>query len=157
MTKQEYTEKFDAKIKEIVSWFEDNNDAFTACIESLDAWNGFLGDDRFYLMEEINELYPNALDAMTRAYYGHDGECYSTDERGEKHYAEFCPNRDYFTFDGYGNFVSYDAPDYSDKIDSYAVNELYDNRSRVTEIEDYLDLSILFDELDEIYCDGWDE
>lgn len=142
--------KRDEIVKEIIKYFEDNDKLFTACIEDLDSYNGYLGDDRFYYMDEIDEIYSDPLEALRRAYYGHDGEVYETDERGEKHYAPFCPNREYFTFNGYGNFVSYDEKDYSDHLDEYAVDAMQENRREIYGINDDETLRGLFDQLDEI-------
>ena len=50
-------------------------------------------DDCIYTMEDFNELYHSAepMEIATRIFYG-----------------DFCPNHDFFMFNGYGNPVSFD-------------------------------------------------
>ncbi len=137
-------------LKNIIEYFEQNEDVFNDCIEDLDSYNGYLGDDRIYSMDELDELYngQEPTEILRRAFYGYDAETWHTDSHGEKEYGPFCPNRDYFTFNGYGNFVSMDYKDYSDKLDDYAVESMAENRSNLYYIDNNSDLSELFDELD---------
>ena len=39
--------KADAIINTIIEWFEENQEVFTYCIEELDNYNGYLGDERY--------------------------------------------------------------------------------------------------------------
>lgn len=135
----------------IISFFEENEDIFNACIEELDAYNGYLNDDRYYSMDEIDEIYNNVdpLELLYRAYYGHDAETYHTDEYGRKEYGEFNPNRDYFRYNGYGNLVSADYKDYSAYLDGYCIEAMSENRSEICSIDDDEELKALFDELEE--------
>ena len=123
-------------IEELINYFESNEEDFNNTIEGLDSYDGYLGDDRYYEMEMINEFYADTepLELMNRIFYGHDEDNTWTDERGEKHYAEFNPNREYFTFNGYGNLVSSDYKDYSAHLDEWFIE-------RVIERADDLDLS----------------
>ena len=123
-------------IEELINYFESNEEDFNNTIEELDSYDGYLGDDRYYEMEMINEFYADTepLELMNRIFYGHDEDNTWTDERGEKHYAEFNPNREYFTFNGYGNLVSSDYKDYSAHLDKWFIE-------RVIERADDLDLS----------------
>ena len=134
-SKQEIYEK----IKE---YFNGNTDVFNRCIEELDNWNGYLGDDRYYYMEELDELYADTkpTELLDRVYYGHDKE------NGSE--SEFCPNRDYFRYNGYGNLVSADFKDYSDHLDDEFINELVDNRNNIDIIDDVEELKELFDMLE---------
>lgn len=144
MTRQE-------AIENIIAYLEEHTETANRVIEDLDSWNGYLGDDRFYSMEDLNEFMTglDPIDIIQRAFYGHDGETWTENKYGEKEYGPFNPNRDYFMFNGYGNLVSYDYIDYSDKIDKWLVEELEENRSHVDSIDDYIELSILFDDLEE--------
>ena len=72
-----------------------------------------------------------------------------TDSSGNKEYGMFNPNRNYFYFNGYGNLVSSDYKDYSDKLDEYAIEEMSENRNYIDSIENDNILSGLFDELEE--------
>ena len=137
-------------IKKIIAYFEENEDTFTECIEELDSYNGYLVDGRYYSMDEFNELYNGVdpIEILQRAYFGRDNDTWHTDASGNKIYGEFNPNREYFTFNGYGNLVSSDYKDYSDKLDEYFVEALLENRSYIDAIEDDEELTALFDELE---------
>lgn len=137
-------------IKDIIEYFEENESIFERCIEELDSYNGYLNDDRYYEMEYLNEFYQGTdpIDILYRAYYGHDADSWTTNSHGEKEYSEFNPNREYFTYNGYGNLVSTDYKDYSSHLDSYCVESMSDNRYYIDTIDEYDDLKVLFDELD---------
>ena len=139
-------------IKDIIEYFENNDDIFTECIEELDSYNGYLGDDRYYSMDELDEFYSGTepSEILRRAYYGYDSETYTTDTSGNKEYGEFNPNRDYFTYNGYGNLVSADYKDYSAHLDNYAVESMSENRCYIDTIENYDELAALFDELEAV-------
>ena len=137
-------------IEKIIAYFEENTDIFNDCIEELDSYNGYLGDNRYYPMDELDELYCNAkpLEILRRAFYGHDEDTYHTDSYGNREYGAFNPNRDYYTYNGYGNLVSSDYRDYSGYIDRYAVEEMAENRYYIDTIDDNEELAELFDELE---------
>lgn len=137
-------------LKKIIEYFENNEDIFNTCIEELDSYNGYLNDDRYYQMEELNEFYHGSspLEILERAYYGRDDDTWTTDANGNKSYGEFNPNREYFYYNGYGNLVSSDYKDYSAHLDHYAIEEMNENRRYIDSIDDNDELSALFDELD---------
>ena len=137
---------------DIIQYFKDNEETFYSCIEELDAYNGYLGDDRYYEMYMLNEFYSNCspLEVLERAYYGRDADSWTTDARGDRTYGEFNPNRDYFRYNGYGNLVSTDYPDYSDHLDEYLIDALQENRDYIDTIDDNDDLRALFDALEDI-------
>ena len=120
-------------------------------MEELDSYNGYLGDDRYYNMDELNDLYSGQepQEILFRAFYGFDADTWMTDSRGDKEYRAFNPNREYFYFNGYGNLVSSDYKDYSDKLDGYAIEAMSENRNYIDSIEDDNILADLFDELEE--------
>lgn len=136
--------------EKIIAYFEEYEELFNYCIEELDGYNGYLGDDRYYDMEELDDLFCNtpAIDLLNRAFFGHDEDTWTTDSRGDREYGPFNPNRDYFTFNGYGNLVSSNRKDYSGFLDTYAVESMAENRSYIFTIESDEDLSALFDELE---------
>ena len=138
-------------VKKIIEFFNENEDIFNSCIEELDSYNGYLGDDRYYSMDEIDEFYSGTdpLELLRRAYYGRDDDNYTTDSSGNKTYGEFNPNRDYFYYNGYGNLVSSDYKDYSHKLDEYAIEEMSENRQYIDSIDGDDDLAALFDELEQ--------
>lgn len=145
------TTKRDQAIADIIAFFEDNEEVFNDCIEELDSHNGCLGDDRYYYMEDLDEIYRDTdpTELLARAFHGYDEESWHTDSSGNKVYDEFCPHRDYFRFNGYGNLVSADYKDYSAQLDHWAVEAMQDNRRYIYTIDDYPELTALFDALDE--------
>lgn len=124
----------DEMIEKALAYFKDNEDDFVTAIEVLDSWNGYLGDDRVYNMEDIDEFYKETppSELMARIYYGYDADSTVSDDKGEamKH-GEFCPNRNYYYYNGYGNLVSTDYKDYSWKLDSWFIESLYDNYAHI--------------------------
>lgn len=138
-------------IKKILAYFEENEDIFNQCIEELDSYNGFLGDNRYYYMETLNKFYNGVepTEILTRAFYGRDDESWHTDASGNKIYGAFNPNRDYFYYNGYGNLVSANYKDYSAYLDENTVQEMNDYRNHIDSIDDDCDLSELFDELEQ--------
>mgnify|MGYP003291755914 CR=1 FL=1 len=115
-------------IKKIIAYFEENNDIFNECIIQLDDYNGYLGDDRFYDMDLLNEIYSGVepLEILRRAFFGHDEDNWHTDSHGNKEYASFNPNRDYYKYNGYGNLISTDYPDYAFKLGEAVTNKIVD-------------------------------
>lgn len=134
-------------IKAIEEYFKENEDVFNDCIESLDSYNGYLGDDRYYSMDELDELYSgeSATEILQRAFYGYD-----EDTSTEESHTEFNPNRDYFRFNGYGNLVSANYKDYSAQLDHWAIESMAENRSYIDPIDEDETLSRLFDEYEEM-------
>lgn len=133
--------------QELKNLFEDDNTLFNDTIEELDSYNGYLGDDRYYPMEEIDELLSdyNVTDILYRAFYGYNQDDYTTDNYGMKYYCSFNPNCDYFRFNGYGNLVSAWDEDYSDYLDDYFIDSLLENRSYLSL---NADVEALLDELE---------
>ena len=147
-------------IQTIEEYFKENEDVFNDCIEELDSYNGYLGDDRYYEMEMLDELFngESNIYILQRAYYGWDEDSYQVNERGEKeHYNSFCPNRDYFKFNGYGNLVSTDYKDYSDHIDTWAIENMIENREYIDAIDDDETLKELFDAIENIDDDEMED
>ena len=137
-------------VKKIIEYFEENENVFNNCIEELDSYNGYLGDDRYYYMEDLKDFYNGVdpIELLERAYYGHDADAWHTDGSGNKEYGAFNPNRDYFTYNGYGNLISTDYKDYSAHLDKYVIESMSKNRHYIDSIDDNDELSALFDELE---------
>ena len=138
-------------ISDIIKYFKENEDVFNDCMEELDSYNGYLGDDRYYNMDELNDIYggQEPQEILFRAFYGFDADTWMTDSSGNKEYRAFNPNREYFYFNGYGNLVSSDYKDYSANLDRYAIEAMSENRNYIDSIEDDDILADLFDELEE--------
>lgn len=126
---------------DIMGFFEDNESAFIECIEDIDNYNGYLGDDRYYEMEMLDEFFSGdtPTEILRRTYYGHDADTWHN-------YGGFNPNREYFHFNGYGNLVSSSYKDYSCFNDIYLVQALSNNREHIVSIGEYEELAELFDE-----------
>lgn len=146
MKKYERPKTHDEIVKEIIEAFEADEDIFNKCIDELDSYNGYLGDDRYYTMDMLDEIYGETepTEILARAFYGYD-ETYGSGDNREA----FNPNRNYFRFNGYGNLVSNDFRDYSDHIDKWAVESMSENRRWIDSIEDDSKISALFDDLEE--------
>ena len=119
-------------VKELLTYYQQNEDDFNHDIEELDSWNGCLYDRRLEPMEMLDEIYQgkDVTEILRRAYYGHDDDSWHIED-GEKVYDEFNPNRDYFYFNGYGNLVSTDERDYSDFLDENYVQDIIDNENNL--------------------------
>ena len=141
----------ETKFDKIIEFFNDHEELFNDCIEELDSYNGYLGDDRYYRMDDLDELYLDTepTELLRRAFYGYDEDDWTTDSSGNKIHGPFNPNRDYFTFNGYGNLVSADYKDYSAHLDHYAIKAMYNHRRWIDSIDEDDELSALFDELEE--------
>lgn len=141
----------EAVINAIVDYFQEHEDVFTDCIEELDSYDGYLGADLYYSMEELDEIFSETApsELLQRAFFGHDENDWTLDRYGNKEYGAFNPNRDYFRFNGYGNLVSADCKDYSAHLDHYAVESMSENRSYIDSIDENDDLAALFDALEE--------
>ena len=137
--------------REIIEYFKNNEDIFNDCMEELDSYNGYLGDSRYYMMDELNELH-NGIEPseiLRRAFFGYDEDTWTTDKSGEKNYCPFNPNNEYFRYNGYGNLVSAEYKDYTEQLDKYAVESMSENRYYVDSIDNDEELNALFDELEE--------
>ena len=136
--------------KKIIAYFDKHEDIYNAAAEELDAYNGYLGDDRYYSMDELDELYNSTepTEILFRAFYGYDEETYNTDASGNREYGPFNPNREYFRYNGYGNLVSADYKDYTGLLDHYIIESMLENRDYIDTIDNDPELSELFDELE---------
>lgn len=115
----------DEAVKKILNYFEENEDDFNDAIQALDDYNGYLNDDRIYPMYLLNEFYAGTDpdEILRRAFYGYNGD-YINDSGN--HPEPFNPNADYFYFNGYGNLVSTNYIDYSDRLDEWFINTYID-------------------------------
>ena len=117
----------------LMELFENDTELFNSTIEELDGWNGYLGDDRYYSMDELPELFhgSNTIDLLNKAYFGRDDDNWHTDASGNKIYDSFNPNREYFCFNGYGNLVSTNYKDYSAYLDNYFIDAIIENQDHL--------------------------
>lgn len=115
--------------QKLLAYYKENTEDFNHDIEELDDYNGYLCDDRYFSMEELDDLYQgfDPLTLLRLAFYGYD-EDNSTLEKN----AQFNPNRDYFYINGLGNLVSTDQQDYSDFLNEDFVEEIIENVQNLT-------------------------
>ena len=144
------TRSRDVIVADILAYYKEDENAFINSVEELDSWNGFLGDDRWEDMEELDAMFEgkSVTYILDRAFYGYDADTWCTNSHGEKEYSMFNPNRSYFRFNGYGNLVSSDYKDYSDYCDENTVEELEKEYYRLDTITDNDELNELFEELE---------
>ena len=137
-------------IDDIITYFENNKDVFNDCIEELDGYNGYLGNDRYFDMEELDDFYRDSdpTELLQRVYFGYDEDDVIIDQWGEQHSREFNPMRDYFRYNGYGNLVSTNYKDYSAHLDHYAIEAMSEDRYYIESIDNDEELTTLFDELE---------
>ena len=135
---------------EIIAYFDDHEDIYNEAAEELDAYNGYLGDDRYYSMDELDDLYNGTepTEILYRAFYGHDEDVWHTDASGNREYGPFNPNREYFKYNGYGNLVSSNYKDYGSHLGHYIIESMLENREYIYTINNDPELSKLFDELE---------
>lgn len=135
---------------EIIAYFEEHEDTYNAAAEELDAYNGYLGEDRYYSMDKLDEFYSGTepSEILRRAFYGYDEAAWITDASGNREYGAFTPNREYFRHDGCGNLVSANYKDYSGVLNCYIVKRMLENRNYIDTIDNVPELSELFDELE---------
>ena len=124
----------------LMELFGNNEPLFIETIEELDNYNGYLGDDRYYNMDELPDVLHglNPVEILNRAFFGRDDESWHTNAHGEKEYHSFNPNREYFYFSGYGNLVSANYKDYSAFLDDYFIDAIIENQNHL-----YLDDEII--------------
>lgn len=136
-------------IDDIITYFKNNEDIFNDCMEELDGYNGYLGDNRYFDMEELDEFYRDTdpTELLQRVYFGYDEDDVIIDQWGEEHRKEFNPMKDYFRYNGYGNLVSANYKDYSDHLDNYAIEAMSEDRYYIDSIDNNEELTALFDEL----------
>lgn len=137
-------------IAAILAIFKEDEELFADVVEELDGWNGFLGDDRWEDMAELDEALEgeSATCILNRAFYGYDADTWHIDSRGEKEYGTFNPSRDYFRFNGYGNLVSSDSRDYFNYCDKDTIERLEEEYYRLDTIQNNDELLELFEELE---------
>jgi len=107
-------------IDNITSYYFDHEEEFFDVLEQMDSYNEYLGSERVYPMEELNDFFYDStpVEILTRAYFGYDGEY--------QYKREFNPRARYFMINGIGNLVSRETNDhYWDFLDDDFVETLY--------------------------------
>lgn len=145
--------------EKIIAYFDEHEDIYNEAVEELDAYNGYLGDNRYYSMDELDDLYNGTepSEILARAFYGYDEDVWTINKYGEKEYGPFNPNREYFKFNAYGNLVSSNYRDYSSLLDHYIIKSMLENRDYIDTIDNDPELSELFDELESTNLESKEE
>ena len=121
------------KKEKLMDLFKNDAELLNSTIEALDSYDGYLGDNKYYEMDALPELFHgvDAIELLNRAYFGRDDESWHTNQHGEKEYHSFNPNREYFYFNGYGNLVSSSYKDYSAFLDEYFIDAIIENQNHL--------------------------
>ena len=149
----------------MINYWKAHNDSFSKICEELDSWDGFLGDDRCYSMDEIDDILGNKKPSEflqmidTDNFNYNDGYFYYNDDR-------ICSTneKDYFNYVDYSEVFEKLIGDYG-KIFNYRYGNAYyelfndiDNidRQDEDEIQDYLNdgyYDYLFVDDDDFFSD----
>ena len=119
---------YEEMIDKAISYFEENEGDFICAMDDLDSWCGYLGDDRYYPMSDIDDHFCDVkvsdfLDRLS---------------------GDFNHNDNYFKYGVYG-LESSNEVDYSDYLDRYAIQAMYENAHRINLPEEIREL---FEEYD---------
>ena len=127
-------------INRIIEYFLYHIDTFSQCIEQLDDSICYLGDERYYSMDEFDDVCygMTPLEIASRACGGFD----------EDTLAAFNPNQEYFCLNANGVFVSSHEKNYMPYICESVVIKMCQYRTDIPTIYEHDDLLELFNELD---------
>ena len=126
--------------KKMTEYWKAHNDSFSRVCEELDSWDGFLGDDRIYFMDELDDLLcdrkpSEVLQMVDTANFDYsDGyfyyNIYGIRSTNEKDYYDYVDYSDVFEklIDNYGQVFSH----------SYG-SAYYELFNDVDNIKNYLD------------------
>lgn len=128
-------EKRKAVAEAMLAYYSENEDDFNNDIEELDSWNGYLNDDRYYQMEELDDLLSGLSPLEILEKVGRD--------------FNYCD--DFVQFGIYG-MESSNYKDYSNLLGIDFCNDIIDNASHLylcSEIQEMIDSLDEEDEEDE--------
>lgn len=98
-------------INKLIDYYQNHQDDFNNDLEELDNWNGALGDDRRWPMEELDDQFygkkPSELLGMVSS--------------------DFNITDNYFYGNSYGELCSENERDYSDYLDADYIQDIIDN------------------------------
>lgn len=116
------------KCSRILNHFSENQDDFMRCLEDLNNYNGYLGDDEWIPMEEFDSFISHfePMEIASCVYYGN-----------------FSPRDRYWRFDVYGNLESSFFIDYDDYFNRAVIEDMIGYRDYI----DYLDTNEKLHEL----------
>ena len=131
----------------MINYWKAHNDSFSKICEELDSWDGFLGDDRCYSMDEIDDILGNKKPSEflqmidTDNFNYNDGYFYYNDDR-------ICSTneKDYYNYVDYSDVFEKLINDYNQVFSrkyGYKYHELFEDVYYINmwdedEIQDYL-------------------
>ena len=110
-----------------IEYFKLHDDEYVTCLNELDGWNGYIhdrSDVHYENMDFFNDYFYGTRDIL--------GEILVNLDR------DFDPRDNYWYFDSWGNISSTNDPDYSDLLDGYFIEELYDTLGHI-DLPDYIE------------------
>ena len=103
--------------KKMTDYWESHNDSFSQVCENLDSWDGFLGNDRLYPMDELDELLYGKKPSEVLQMVDTD---------------DFNYNDDYFYYDADNRICSTDEKEYFNDFDySEVFEKLIDDYGKI--------------------------
>ena len=128
--------------KRMTDYWENHNDSFSQVCEDLDSYDGFLGNNKVYSMDELDELL----------------EGYKPSEIIRMVDNDFNYSDNYFYYDGCGRICSTDEKEYyNDFSYSDVFEKLADNYGKLFNYRYGNDYLILFNDVDNINSQDEDE
>ena len=149
----------------MIKYWKAHNDSFSRICEELDSWNGFLGDDRIYSMDELDGLLcdrkpSEVLQMVDISNFDYSDDYFYYDVYGIRSTNE----KDYYNYFDYSNVFKKLIDDY-DQVFSHsyghAYYELFEDVYYIInwdedEIQDYLNddyYEYLFVDNDDFFSD----
>lgn len=105
--------------KRMIDYWKAHNDSFSRVCEELDSWDGFLGDDRIYFMDELDDLLggkkpSEVLQIVDTSNFDYSDDyfyynVYGIRSTNEKDYSNYVDYSDVFEklIDDYGKIFNY--------------------------------------------------
>lgn len=141
----------------MIDYWKSHNDSFSRVCENLDSWDGFLGDNRLYPMDELDELLgnkkPSEVLQMVDNFNYNDDYFYYDASYGDYRICS-TDEKEYFNDFDYSEVFDKLIDDYG-KIFNYrygnAYYELFNDINNINsqdedEIQDYLDLNLFLED-----------
>lgn len=136
--------------KRMINYWKAHNDSFSRVCEELDSWDGFLGDDRIYSMDELDDILGDkkpseVLQMVDTPNFDYSDDYFYYDIYGIRSTNE----KDYFNYFDYSNVFEGLANNYNN-IFSHNYGSVYYELFNDVDNMNYLDE----DEIQECMNDG---
>ena len=151
-SKQDFIDYIESRM---IDYWKAHNDSFSRVCEELDSWDGFLGDDRIYSMDELDDLLcdkkpSEVLRMVDTGNFNYNDDFFYYIIHGIRS----TDKKEYFNYVDYSDVFEKLIDDY-DQIFNYrygnAYYELFNdinniNSQNENELQDYLDLNVWLDD-----------